>query len=407
MNFRISLLAFLLSLPILSIFSQTDFRNGSIVTLENDTITGFIDYLGPQDNSQKCMFRKSLTDSVVEYTPSTIKSYFFSNNKYFVSKGLIIDGQKQNVFLEYLVKGRINLFYLDDNTIIIEKENELLELNNNDLIIKKKSGLSYINPSPKFRGVLRYALMEAPSLNEEINSMDFYYVSFVKLVKEYHKIVCNDEGCIVFNRKKKQMNDSKWTVNFGGTMDYMYSFMSSKMNEINTTTPLNQVNTNTSAGTISPGIFVNFSQNSNSSFQIECRFEKLTYSYVSLTSIKLPVVYKYEFNRYAKTSPYFAVGTGISKVIKTTKNSLLNEYYNDEVGVWNSKIEESEYVSLNYFETLRLGIKHELKNKNALNVELRVDRSPTTIKYYFKNGSSVLTDYLAYNIALSVRYIIN
>ena len=59
-------------------FAQKDFREGYIVTKENDTIQGLIDYRGDIRNSEKCVFKQNAESSDIEYLPADINAYLYA-----------------------------------------------------------------------------------------------------------------------------------------------------------------------------------------------------------------------------------------------------------------------------------------------------------------------------------------
>ena len=91
------------------LFAQTDFRAGYVIKVSSDTLFGEIDYRGDFLMSRLCKFRGN-ENSVVDFTPEKITAFRFIDGKYYASKEL----NEKTVFLEYLIKGEINLYYLRD-----------------------------------------------------------------------------------------------------------------------------------------------------------------------------------------------------------------------------------------------------------------------------------------------------
>ena len=92
-------------------YSQSDFRNAYVITNENDTIKGFIDYKGNNSNARKCLFRKKEDGEILEFSPEQIKSYRFLNGKYYVSKSIQNKDKIESKFLEYLIDGIVDIYY--------------------------------------------------------------------------------------------------------------------------------------------------------------------------------------------------------------------------------------------------------------------------------------------------------
>jgi hypothetical protein len=95
--------------------AQHDYRMGYIITNEQDTVYGLIDYRSDIRNAFTCSFKKNETDIVTDYTPSDIAAYRYIDNKYYISRNIGSENVPKQVFLEYLVNGVAKLYYYRDN----------------------------------------------------------------------------------------------------------------------------------------------------------------------------------------------------------------------------------------------------------------------------------------------------
>ena len=91
------------------VWAQRDYRKGYIITNEQDTIYGWIDYRGNMRNAKICSFKKREADRATEYTPLDIAAYRFIDSKYYVSTTIVGANEQKHVFLEYLVNGMVKL----------------------------------------------------------------------------------------------------------------------------------------------------------------------------------------------------------------------------------------------------------------------------------------------------------
>jgi hypothetical protein len=99
---RIRLFISVLFISIVQILNaQSDFKPGYIITLQNDTVYGKIDNRGELLMAQVCIF-KSLQGEKHDYTPSEIKAFRITDEKYYIAK--LLNGNM--VFLEFLIKGK-------------------------------------------------------------------------------------------------------------------------------------------------------------------------------------------------------------------------------------------------------------------------------------------------------------
>ena len=204
---------------------QTDFRPGFIITNNNDTLHGLIDYRGDARNSRKCDFKESKNSAVKEFLPFSIKGYRFNVSKYYVSKKFISNYIEVPIFFEFLVDGIADLYYYNDGIdphYFIEKAGgELFELTND----KKKvqiEGTEYIEDSKKYIGLLTFAFSDCQQIFPLINKAKLDDKSLIEITKKYHENVCNGEKCIIYEKQVPSvrlrispfisMNSSGWRI---------------------------------------------------------------------------------------------------------------------------------------------------------------------------------------------------
>lgn len=108
-------IAIIIFFSILQIKAQSDFRDGYFVKNDNDTIFGLIDYRGNKANAKKCVFKKDIDSVKRVYNPDEINSFRFFDSKYYVSKTLIVDDKTEQLFLEYLINGIVDMYYYRDD----------------------------------------------------------------------------------------------------------------------------------------------------------------------------------------------------------------------------------------------------------------------------------------------------
>jgi len=179
--------------------AQTDFRPGYIVTLNNDTIVGSLDYRGDKTMGEVCRFKTA--DYEKTYTPTDILEYRFTGSKYFVSKEL--NGKK--VFLEFLIQGQINIYYLRD----VVGNHYYLEKNSSGIVeipyeegIEDVNNTSYFYETKTHLGILNYFMQDAPGFQKEIAKMGKpEHNSLIKLAEDYHNQVCKDRACMIYEKK--------------------------------------------------------------------------------------------------------------------------------------------------------------------------------------------------------------
>lgn len=208
----------------LSIKAQTNFLPGYIITLENDTLHGLIDYRGDTRNARRCDFREKATDPVREFLPDEIKGYRFSDSKCYVSQWVTIDSLRTPVFLEILVDGIYDLFFLNDGRndhyFIANKEGQITELTNKVSYVRK-SDREYAIQQKKYIGILKVVFADCRQLDPMINSAKLDHRSLIAIAKKYHEYVCDGEKCIIYQKKVPTVK-----ISWGAFMAYNISVFS-------------------------------------------------------------------------------------------------------------------------------------------------------------------------------------
>lgn len=180
-----------------SLNAQTDFRPGYIVKASGDTIFGQIDYRGDLLMSSVCRFKGS-DSTIIEYSPFDIVGFRFIDSKYFISEKI----NEKKVFLEYLIKGKVNIYYMrDDNGdhYFLDKEGlGLIEL-------PYQEGIKYVDGKQVFFetklhiGILNYYMQDAPEIQNQIQTIKKPgHQYLIQLAEDYHNAVCLDEKCIIY-----------------------------------------------------------------------------------------------------------------------------------------------------------------------------------------------------------------
>ncbi|WP_010136679.1 hypothetical protein [Ochrovirga pacifica] len=209
-------------------YSQSDYRKGYVVTMNMDTIHGFINFRGKSFNAQSCHFKKERTSRVIVYTPDQIRSYKFNNGKYYIARELQLNYEKKKVFVEFLVDGLVDLFYYtnfvhDEYYLVENNEGELYKLTNDDKNIYKGSQ-HYQKSSNKYKGVLKYLFRDAEKTRKDVDHVLLNRKSLVKISKKYHNEVCvPGDVCIDYTETKTQA-----TYSFG----LLFGVASTSLSEI-------------------------------------------------------------------------------------------------------------------------------------------------------------------------------
>jgi len=195
-------LGLLISIGILN--AQTDFRPGYVINKNGDTIFGQIDYRGDLLMSSKCKF-KDADNEIKEYFPNDIAAFRFIDSKYYVSKE--INGK--NFFLEYLIKGKVNMYYIRDDKgdhyYLDRDDMELAELPYEEGV-KDVDNKKVYYKTKQHIGILNYYMKDAPGFQSRIQRLETpEHQSLIRLAEDYHNTVCEGEQCVIFEKKQPSL----------------------------------------------------------------------------------------------------------------------------------------------------------------------------------------------------------
>jgi len=212
--------------------AQSDFRPGYIIRTMGDTLWGQIDYRGDVLMSTRCRFIPQGSQTKVDYTPTQILGYRFINGKYFISKKV----EDSSYFLEYLVQGRVSFYYLrvsNEDRYYIENDSlGIMHLPYSEEI-RTDDGTSYLFRSTSHIGLLQFYMQNAPELSARIGRLrSFDGASLIALDKEYHKVICEGDKCIVYQKSKPKLRViiepmagyTKFNLNENPKAKYLSSF---------------------------------------------------------------------------------------------------------------------------------------------------------------------------------------
>ncbi len=204
-SLKIPLTLFLLTVSLL-VNAQNDYREGYIITNDNDTIHGLINFKDYRKNSQICQFRKTRNDPPTIYTPQDIIAWRINNDRYYVTRTISVGGDQKELFLEYLIEGEANIYYYRDllgDHFLIEKPGYPL----NEVVYKEEEivvdHVNRLKESTRHIGLLQTYLGDCPEIFPQIESLKKPdHDNMIALAREYHQMVCNNDSCIIYAQKK-------------------------------------------------------------------------------------------------------------------------------------------------------------------------------------------------------------
>ena len=197
-------ITFLLLLTgILAVQAQSNFKPGYIITNENDTVNGWINFRTDKKNQKQCEFKPDQKLAATIYSPEDIAGYRFTDEgKYYVSREISLNETPQQVFLEFLVKGIMNLFYYTDEIDYYFFENQDGKM---EVISRQPDRVDNMNVKKDYRytGQIRMLFQDYQPIVKKSDKLKFNQKSMIGVVEEYHNEVCTTgESCIIFRNER-------------------------------------------------------------------------------------------------------------------------------------------------------------------------------------------------------------
>lgn len=208
--------------------AQSNYRSGYIITLQQDTVYGEIDYRTDKMNAVRCVFRPQGNEvEATTYHPFEIQGYRFTDDgRYYVSKSVSLrNNEQQSVFLEYLLKGIKSLYYYEVGANLpvyfIEEGDKLVKVDA-PMLAKQTVNFQFGDQKDRYVPVLHYVFGDCPQLSSRIDKMRFRRSDIVNLTKEYHYAMCkSNEDCIEFEAKEDKRKVQLHFTVYGGVIQYV------------------------------------------------------------------------------------------------------------------------------------------------------------------------------------------
>jgi len=368
-------------LPMIPLQAEGNFKAGYIITNSKDTIKGFISQVNV-DAYTRCSFKMTLDGNVTDYNPGEISAYRFGDDgMYFISKQIqTADGTKV-LFIEYLIKGNANIYFMRDHVdhYYIETENnKLMELSEPETRIEKKDGLTYLKPASYF-GKLKFMLSDCPDIYPEIDKLKLEPQSLITLAKDYHTKVCTTEQCVIFESKSKPIklhlgimvgaslnsfDFQKGYTNyaFGSLMGLKLElenlFFNSKQSLLQVGLVMNKFSTYTFY------LRDNYYFYYNDKYITSAKTEGVD---INTYALKIPVTYNYLLS-LGKIRPYIGVGLDNTLLLSQNKNLYINYFAKDaSFPIWSTGF------------VANTGVRSMMKNGHFFSMELSYEYTRSLI----------------------------
>lgn len=200
---NLEILITLLFIP-LNVLGQNNYKEGYILSNENDTINAWINFRTDEQNQKECLFKKEPNGEIQKYLPGEILGYRFTEEgKYYISHLINVEGIEKEVFLEFMLQGMMNLYSYKENNqqmfFFEDADGKMYAVNKRP---DKMDGTRYLN-DPRYKGMLGYLFKDYSGVKNLVERANFDQKSMLKIAKAYHEEACTTgEDCIIFENQK-------------------------------------------------------------------------------------------------------------------------------------------------------------------------------------------------------------
>lgn len=362
------ILAFTISIT--DLYAQPDFKPGYVILNSHDTIYGKIDSRGDNFQSHSCRFKSIDSGSLTTYSPKDILEYRFFYGKCYTTK--ILESGKA-IFLEYLIKGKLNVYYYQDddgnNNYFIDKNNLPLRLiPYKEEIRFRDDGTPVLYQSTYHIGLLNAYTSDAENFKSEpINIDKPEHKKLVRFARDYHNAVCKDEQCIIYEKSVPFLKTSLEML-YGQTLINRKEY-----SELITNTPgLNSVSNSSEVGL---GLYFWMPRASERIyFRTGIRFCQVNFKDEKLNYKIIPAHIQYQYSHF--------------KVIPKIFFGFNNYFFKDK----------------SFFWTIAPGIgaDYRLLKRFSITSNFATEFEPVTIKLLF-NPESESISFLSYSLHIGLK----
>lgn len=173
-----------------SIFAQSEFKDGYIITENKDTVRGFVEYTINIKNKNTCSFRETKTGKITQYNSNQIIGYGLWNLQHFISTKIIDSVIIYQGFIEILIRGEVNLLYGNRHYYLLSNSNELTELIN-----PNKTVISPVGDLKVSTGIYKNQIKNALSYRcqnltkRDFERLNYNHSSLINIVEKYHDCI--------------------------------------------------------------------------------------------------------------------------------------------------------------------------------------------------------------------------
>ncbi len=179
---RIACLLCLLT-SVRSVPGQGKYQDGFLLTTSLDTVRGELRFATREARPAPCLFRSDKKAPSREVYASEVHGFCLDNGSYYFSHSL---GDGENVFLEVLVKGYLNLFKFGGIYFVEKGDSAFFELSD-DIEVQFVEGHQQPQRSHNYSRMLGLVTAECPDVSRRAYAIPLKEKPLVSLVVDYNR----------------------------------------------------------------------------------------------------------------------------------------------------------------------------------------------------------------------------
>ncbi|MEZ5071517.1 MAG: outer membrane beta-barrel protein [Bacteroidales bacterium] len=358
------------------LLAQRDLAPGSILQNNGDTLTGFLRDNGKMKNATDCVFYSSRDAGEQVFHPGDIRGYSFDDGFHYTSKAIETPDGPATYFLEFLVDGTANLYFLRTDRF----DAYLIETPEGKMVMLPKSG--------SHARILKGLFSDCMDIQDKLNNPLFSHAYMTKVVSQYHACTSDpDDLCRVYTHEKDMF---KGFVGIRGGMRYTTFFF------VNHPRYHNDVYTSWSSPVY--GLYGGFSLprlNKNLRFQlaldkIDALHHNTTYGEVNETTYTQDYEFSYQALQFSpgaeysfgsgRFSPYLGFGLRLFRLLDFESSNTVTIEYNGETTVENYEMYEFTIPETNVGTYLNVGARLHLSDLHGLQLDVVLGNDPGLIE---------------------------
>lgn len=183
---RIIILTFFLASQTYIVFAQADYRPGYVVTLDGDTLSGFIRYSSSDSRFEQCLFRTTPEGTSTTYTPDRLIGYRFQNDSYYGSRLVTgADSLKKLHFAEVLVSGKATLLKVYDRFYLEDEKHTIYDLKKVVTEVQNDEG-KFMKTNNLYLGILSWQFADCDQAFKKVKNTSLTEKDLTKIFETYN-----------------------------------------------------------------------------------------------------------------------------------------------------------------------------------------------------------------------------